>query len=224
MRKINIAIDGPSGVGKSTIAKMVSEKLDYLFINTGLMYRSISYFCIQNKVDIENEVEVVKHLNEMNLILLPQEQITLNGVNITRHLREDEISISASKIARYKEVRIFCVSKQQKYTTNKGVIMEGRDIGSVVIPDAELKIFLNANLSIRSERRIKQLQQTGELVFDEATVTENISKRDEFDANRSNDPLKKMPDAIEIDTSYIQITEVVEKIIELAMERIQNEQ
>ena len=223
MRKINIAIDGPSGVGKSTIAKTISEKLDYLFINTGLMYRSISYFCIENKIDIHNESEVVKHLNQINLNLLPQEQITLNNVNITKHLREEEISISASTIASYKEVRKFCVLKQQKYTINKGVIMEGRDIGSVVIPDAELKIFLNANLSIRSQRRIKQLQ-TVNIECDEKTVMENILKRDEFDANRTNDPLKKMSDAIEIDTSNIEITEVVNKIIELAMERINNEQ
>jgi cytidylate kinase len=223
MRKINIAIDGPSGVGKSTIAKTISEKLDYLFINTGLMYRSISYFCIENKIDIHNESEVVKHLNQINLTLLPQEQITLNNVNITKHLREEEISISASTIASYKEVRKFCVLKQQKYTINKGVIMEGRDIGSVVIPDAELKIFLNANLSIRSQRRIKQLQ-TVNIECDEKTVMENILKRDEFDANRTNDPLKKMSDAIEIDTSNIEITEVVNKIIELAMERINNEQ
>jgi cytidylate kinase len=223
MRKINIAIDGPSGVGKSTIAKTISEKLDYLFINTGLMYRSISYFCIENKIDIHNEREVVKHLNQINLNLLPQEQITLNNVNITKHLREEEISISASTIASYKEVRKFCVLKQQKYTINKGVIMEGRDIGSVVIPDAELKIFLNANLSIRSQRRIKQLQ-TVNIECDEKTVMENILKRDEFDANRTNDPLKKMSDAIEIDTSNIEITEVVNKIIELAMERINNEQ
>ncbi len=223
MSKINIAIDGPSGVGKSTIAKTISEKLDYLFINTGLMYRAISYFCIENKINIHNESEVVNNLKAIELVILPQEQITLNGINVSKNLREEEISIASSIIANYKEVRKFCVLKQQKYTTNKGVIMEGRDIGSVVIPDAELKIFLNANLSTRSQRRILQLQANN-IKCDQDSVQENILKRDEFDINRANDPLKKMLDAIEIDTSNITIDEVVNQIIELAMERINDEQ
>ncbi len=222
MSKINIAIDGPSGVGKSTIAKNISEKLGYLFINTGLMYRAISYFCIENGINIHDETEVVSNLNAINLMILPQEQIALNGANITKNLREEEISISSSIIANYKAVRKFCVLKQQKYTTNKGVIMEGRDIGSVVIPDAELKIFLNANLSVRSQRRILQLQANN-IECDETNVQQNILKRDEFDTNRVNDPLKKMLDSIEIDTSDITIDEVVNQIVKLAMERINNE-
>ncbi len=222
MKKINIAIDGPSGVGKSTIAKNIAKELDYLFINTGLMYRAISYFCINNKIDINNEELVVSNLEKINLLLLPNEEIELNQTNITKYLRDENISISASLIAKYKEVRTYCVSKQQKYTLIKGIVMEGRDIGSIVIPNAELKIFLNANLEIRAKRRIAQLE-INNIKCDGESVINNIKKRDELDQNRTNDPLIKTPNAIEIDTSYSTIEEVQNKILKLANERINNE-
>ncbi len=222
MKKINIGIDGPSGVGKSTIAKNIAKELDYIFINTGLMYRAISYFCIENEIDINNEEQVSLNLNQINLLLLPNEEIELNQINITKHLRDDNISISASIIANYKEIRTYCVSKQQKYTTIKGIVMEGRDIGSVVIPDAELKIFLTADLDIRAQRRIAQLEKNN-IKYDNESVISNIKKRDDFDKNRTNDPLIKTSNAIEIDTSYITIEEVQDKILEIAKERINNE-
>ncbi len=222
MRKINIAIDGASGVGKSTIARSIAKKLNYLFINTGLMYRSIAYFCIENKINVADEKAINLVLNKINLELLINDEILLNSVNITGLLLSDEISIFASQIARYKELRKFCVSKQQTYTINKGVVMEGRDIGSVVIPNAELKIFLHANLEKRAKRRIVQLKEKN-VQYDEHDVIKNILKRDEIDKNRKNSPLIKTKDAVEINTSNMSIKEVEEKIYCLFLERIKNE-
>ncbi|MDK2819567.1 MAG: (d)CMP kinase [Mycoplasmataceae bacterium] len=222
MKKINIAIDGPSGVGKSTIAKNIAKNLNYLFINTGLMYRAVAYFCIQNKIDLNDERKVINNLNKIILIMHPCEEVSLNNINITSHLWKDEISIFASKIASYKKVREFCVQKQQKFAIEKGVVMEGRDIGSVVIPNAELKIFLVANLEVRTARRMIQLEER-KIPYDKDNVFNNIKKRDELDKNRENDPLIKMPDAIEIDTSNISIEEVIKKILLLVDERISNE-
>lgn len=222
MKKINIAIDGPSGVGKSTISKKIAMNLNYLFINTGLMYRAIAYFCIQNKIDLNNEKEIVGNLNKIILTMHPLEEISLNQINVTQYLWQDDVSIFASKVASYKKVREFCVKKQQIFALQKGIVMEGRDIGSVVIPDAELKIFLSANLEIRTKRRIIQLEEK-KIKYDEESVFENIKKRDELDKNRENDPLIKMSDAIEIDTSNISIDEVISKILLLVNERISNE-
>ncbi|MGL5205054.1 MAG: (d)CMP kinase [Metamycoplasmataceae bacterium] len=222
MRKINIAIDGPSGVGKSTISKILADEIDYLFINTGLMYRTISYFCLKNNIDVKSEINVVKSLPDINLTLLPKEQVLLNNENVTKFLRDDDVSISASLIATYRDVREFCVLKQKKYTQKKGVVMEGRDIGSVVIPDAELKIFLTANSEVRIKRRIEQLKRN-KVIYDTDCVSMNLKKRDEADSTRIIDPLIKMPDAIEIDTSNISIKKVNEIILKLVQERIHNE-
>ncbi|MGL5205558.1 MAG: (d)CMP kinase [Metamycoplasmataceae bacterium] len=222
MKKINIAIDGPSGVGKSTIAKKIAEELHYLFINTGLMYRAISYFCLNNNIDTKNENDVVLNLVNINLELLPKEQTLLNNKNVTSFLRSDDVSISASLVASYKDVRKFCVLKQQKYTKQKGVVMEGRDIGSVVIPDAELKIFLTASSEVRVKRRIDQLEKSN-ADYDAESVGKNLKERDETDSTRDIDPLIKMPDAIEIDTSNISIEEVNKIILKLIQERTKNE-
>ncbi|MGL5732932.1 MAG: (d)CMP kinase [Metamycoplasmataceae bacterium] len=222
MKRINIAIDGPSGVGKSTIAKKIANELHYLFINTGLMYRAISYFCLKNNIDTKNENDVVKNLININLDLLPKEQAILNNENVTPFLRCDDVSVSASLVASYKEVRKFCVLKQQKYTLEKGVVMEGRDIGSVVIPNAELKIFLTACPEVRVKRRINQLEES-HAKYDAESVSQNLQKRDEADSTRDIDPLVKMPDAIEIDTSNISIEEVNKIILKLVQERTENE-
>ncbi|MGL5643590.1 MAG: (d)CMP kinase [Metamycoplasmataceae bacterium] len=222
MKKINIAIDGPSGVGKSTIAKRIAEELHYIFINTGLMYRAISYFCLKNNINTKNENDVVNNLININLELLPKEQAILNNKNVTSFLRSDDVSISASLVASYKEVRRFCVLKQQKYTKSKGVVMEGRDIGSVVMPDAELKIFLTASSEVRIKRRIDQLEESN-TKYDAESVSKNLKERDETDSTRDIDPLVKMPDAIEIDTSNISIDDVNKIILKLVQERINNE-
>lgn len=220
MKKINIAIDGPSGVGKSTIAKIIAHKLNLVFINTGLMYRSIGYFCIQNNIDLEDEISIYNEISKIKIDLLPNEVIKLNDINITKNLWVDEISIAASKVAKLKKVREFCVTKQQKIAKEKpGVVMEGRDIGSVVLKEAELKIFLCASNEIRVKRRVKQLVEKGEKV-NEADVMRNIIERDKRDSEREVTPLIKVPEAIEIDTSNFTIDDVVNKIVFLAEERM----
>ncbi|MBD5422932.1 MAG: (d)CMP kinase [Mycoplasma sp.] len=219
-KKINIAIDGPSGVGKSTVAKLVAKELDLIFINTGLMYRAIGYFCLQNNIDLGDEKKILSNILNIKLELLPNEIIKLNDVNITKNLWVDEISISASKVAKLKSIREFCVKKQQEIAKSKpGVVMEGRDIGSVVLKDAQLKIFLVANNDTRVERRLKQLLEKGENINKEE-VLKNIIERDKRDSEREITPLVKVSEAIEINTSNLTIEQVVKQIVDLAKNRI----
>ncbi len=218
MKKINIAIDGPSGVGKSTVAKEIAKKLDLVFINTGLMYRAIGYYCINNDIDLDDEQKIAKSLKEINLNLLPNEKIELNNIDITSKLWSDQISLVASKVAKLPKVREFCVQKQQLIAKNNpGVVMEGRDIGSVVLKNAELKIFLEANNEIRTKRRVEQLLAKG-MNVNEQDVLKNIIERDKRDSERDVTPLIKVPEAIVIDTSYLTLEEVIQKIVELARE------
>ncbi len=218
MKKINIAIDGPSGVGKSTVAKEIAKKLDLVFINTGLMYRAIGYYCINNDIDLDDEQKIAKSLKEINLNLLPNEKIELNNIDITSKLWSDQISLVASKVAKLPKVREFCVQKQQLIAKNNpGVVMEGRDIGSVVLKNAELKIFLEANNEIRTKRRVEQLFAKG-MNVNEQDVLKNIIERDKRDSERDVTPLIKVPEAIVIDTSYLTLEEVIQKIVELARE------
>ncbi len=218
MKKINIAIDGPSGVGKSTVAKEIAKKLDLVFINTGLMYRAIGYYCMNNDIDLDDEQKIAKSLKEINLNLLPNEKIELNNIDITSKLWSDQISLVASKVAKLPKVREFCVQKQQLIAKNNpGVVMEGRDIGSVVLKNAELKIFLEANNEIRTKRRVEQLLAKG-MNVNEQDVLKNIIERDKRDSERDVTPLIKVPEAIVIDTSYLTLEEVIQKIVELARE------
>lgn len=218
MKKINIAIDGPSGVGKSTVAKEIAKKLNLVFINTGLMYRAIGYYCMNNDIDLDDEQKIAKSLEEINLNLLPNEKIELNNIDITSKLWSDQISLVASKVAKLPKVREFCVQKQQLIAKNNpGVVMEGRDIGSVVLKNAELKIFLEANNEIRTKRRVEQLFAKG-MNVNEQDVLKNIIERDKRDSERDVTPLIKVPEAIVIDTSYLTLEEVIQKIVELARE------
>ena len=220
MKKINIAIDGPSGVGKSSVAKEIAKRLDLVFINTGLMYRAIGYYCVNHDIDLENEQKIIESLKAIDLNLLPNEKIELNGVDITNKLWSDQISLIASKVAKLPKVREFCVHKQQLIAKNNpGIVMEGRDIGSVVLKDAELKIFLEANNEIRTKRRVEQLLAKG-INANEADVLKNIIERDKRDSERDATPLIKVPEAIAIDTSYLTLEEVIQNIVELAKEII----
>lgn len=218
-KKINIAIDGPSGVGKSSIAKHISKKLNLVFVNTGLMYRAIGFYCLKNNINLDNEEDIKNNLKNIYLNMLSNEQIELNNENITSKLWDDKVSLSASKIAKYLSIRNFCVSQQKKIAKeNPGVIMEGRDIASVVLPNADLKIFLNASSEIRAKRRVEQLSQKGEKVsFEE--ILKNVIERDKQDKERKNAPLIKTSDAIEIDTSNLTLQQVIDEILSLVKER-----
>lgn len=220
MKKINIAIDGPSGVGKSTIAKIIANQLDLVFVNTGLMYRCIGYICLKNKIKFDDEKSILDYLNKAKIELLPNEIIKLNNEDITKNLWTDEVSLAASQVAKLKLIREFCVCQQQEIAKKQpGIVMEGRDIGTVVLKDAELKFFLTASVETRAARRIKQLSLKGQKVNEEE-ILNNIIERDKRDSEREHTPLIKPENAIEIDTSFLTIEEVVDKMIKLAKEKI----
>ena len=220
MKKINIAIDGPSGVGKSTIAKIIANQLDLVFVNTGLMYRCIGYICLKNKIKFDDEKSILDYLNKIKIELLPNEIIKLNNEDITKNLWTDEVSLAASQVAKLKLIREFCVYQQQEIAKNQpGIVMEGRDIGSVVLKDADLKFFLTASVETRAARRIKQLSLKGQKVNEEE-ILNNIIERDKRDSEREHTPLIKPENAIEIDTSFLTIEEVVDKMIKLAKEKM----
>ena len=221
MKKINIAIDGPSGVGKSSVAKAIANILDLVFINTGLMYRAVAFYFIVNNLNLNDEKLVNENLSKIKLKILANEQIELNDENVSSKLWTDEISLAASSVAKYLAVRNFCVKIQQKLTQEKpGVVMEGRDIGTVVLPNANLKIFLSADPEIRAQRRIKQLEAKGEIV-NHQDILKNVINRDETDQTRTIAPLEKAKDAIEIDTSNFSLEEVIEKIVNLAKTKME---
>ena len=220
-KKINIAIDGPSGVGKSSVAKAIAKKLDLVFINTGLMYRAVAFYFIINNLNLNDEKLVNENLSKIKLKILANEQIELNDENVSSKLWTDEVSLAASCVAKYLAVRNFCVKIQQKLAQEKpGVVMEGRDIGTVVLPNANLKIFLSADPEIRAQRRIKQLEAKGEIV-NHQDILKNVINRDETDQTRTIAPLEKAKDAIEIDTSNFSLEEVIEKIVNLAKTKME---
>ncbi|CAM9104787.1 (d)CMP kinase [Mycoplasma marinum] len=214
MNKKNIAIDGPAGSGKSTIAKIIAKKLGYTYINTGLMYRAIAYFSIKNNIDLSDEKAISKSFVSGMIELLPNEEVKLNGVRLSKELREDEISLGASTVAKYESIRKICVSEQQLMAKAKGVVMDGRDITSIVLPDAEVKVFMWASPEERANRRVLQNKELGYSTnFDK--ILNEINKRDYQDMNREVGPLIQTDDSIRLDTTDMSISEVVEKIIEI---------
>lgn len=214
----NIAIDGPSASGKSTIAKEIAKKLGFVHIDTGAMYRALAYNCIKKNVDIEDEEACVNLAKNTEIELLENGAVFLDGYNVTKSIRNDEVSLAASKISQYKEVRHILVKLQQAMASKKGFVMDGRDITSVVLTDAEVKIFQTADVKVRAQRRFQELIDKGlEADYDE--VYEDLVKRDNQDSNREESPLIKVDDAIEIDTTYLSIDESVALIMNFIKER-----
>lgn len=214
----NIAIDGPSASGKSTIAKEIAKKLGFVHIDTGAMYRALAYKCIKKNVDLEDEESCVNLAKNTEIELLENGAVFLDGYNVTKSIRNDEVSLAASKISQYKEVRHILVKLQQAMASKKGFVMDGRDITSVVLTDAEVKIFQTADVKVRAQRRFQELIDKGlEADYDE--VYEDLVKRDNQDLNREESPLIKVNDAIEIDTTYLSIDESVALIMNFIKER-----
>lgn len=203
---INIAIDGPSAAGKSTIANECAKLLGYTHLDTGAMYRCVAYLSKQLGIDECDEEKLGQMIDEMQ-ISFKQDEIFINGENVTTKLRNDEMSMRASNVSKLKLVRAKLVALQQKIAKDKGYILDGRDIGTVVLTDAELKIFLVASSEARATRRVKEYQQKG-IACNPKDVLADILKRDDQDSNRANSPLKKAEDAIEIDTSNMTIEDV----------------
>ncbi len=219
MKKISIAIDGPSASGKSTIAKRVAKELGYSYLDTGAMYRSISLYIYRQGIDIEDKDKVIEALDFIN-ISFKNGDIYLNGEDVSLEIRQEYISKITPRISSYKEVRTFLVAQQKSIAAKKEIIMDGRDIGSVVIPDAELKIYQVASVECRAMRRYQENIARG-IECDYETVKQDVIDRDYEDMNKEVGALIKCADAIEIDTSDMEIEEVVSKILALARERME---
>lgn len=214
----NIAIDGPSASGKSTIAKRLASKLGFTHIDTGAMYRAIAFLCLKNKISLDDELLCTEIAQNADIELNSSGEIFLNSLNVTQAIRSERVSWGASKVSQFKGVRDRLVEIQREIASKKGFVMDGRDITSVVLPDAELKIFQTADVSIRAKRRFDQLIQAGQVVeYDD--IYEDLVKRDEQDTNRTESPLIKVDDAIEMDTSYLDIDESVALILGLLESR-----
>ena len=209
-KRITIAIDGHSSCGKSTLAKSLAKKINYIFIDSGAMYRGVTLYCMRNQL-IENGTpsteKIINLLNEINLSFeyntkTDKADLFLNNENVEELIRMPDVAANVSKIATIKEVRQKLVEEQQKMGVNGGIIMDGRDIGSVVFPDAELKLFVTASNEIRAQRRFDELIDKGvQTTFQE--VYDNLVQRDELDSNRIESPLIQTSDAIVIDTSHL---------------------
>lgn len=227
MEKITIAIDGFSSTGKSTIAKQLAKKLEYIYVDSGAMYRAVTLYAMQNSfIDKNNflKEELIKNLSKINLSFqfnnqLGFAEIFLNKINVENEIRTLEVSNFVSRIAEIPEVRRKLVEQQQKMGKNKGVIMDGRDIGTVVFPNAELKFFLIASAKTRAQRRFEEMIERGDNVtFNE--ILNNVQSRDYIDSTRADSPLIKAKDAIEIDNSNLTKEEQFHKIYKLALEKI----
>jgi cytidylate kinase len=215
-KRFIVAIDGPAGSGKSTSAKLVAQKLGYLYIDTGAMYRAITFFAIQNNVlkNTEAIIAIAKTSDISLKFINGVTHVTVNGNEITEQIRLPEVNSNVSDISTIEEVRKILVDKQRKLAEeNSGVVMEGRDIATVVFPDANVKIFLIASIEERARRRSKEFEEKGVAVSVEE-VKENLQKRDKIDSTRDVSPLTKAHDAIEVDTSKVTIDQQVEIILE----------
>lgn len=219
-KKLTIAIDGFSACGKSTLAKDLAKKLNYIFIDSGAMYRGVALYCLENNLIIEGEPLVDKIIENLNHIQLEfktidqQSLLFLNDRNVSTEIRENAVANVVSKIATIKEVRQKLVSEQQKMGEKGGIIMDGRDIASVVFPNAELKLFVTADTKIRTQRRLDELKSKGiESSFDE--VAKNLEERDYMDTHRAESPLIQVKDAIVLDNSNLNREEQVEWVLKL---------
>lgn len=217
MKRIKIAIDGPSAAGKSTLAKAVAKKLDYVYIDTGSMYRCVAYYVVSKGIPMDDEKAVVAALPDIHITMEPN-KIFLNGKDVSKDIRTDEMSMGASKVSGYEAVRSFLVEQQRRMADFGGVILDGRDIGTVVLPDAELKIYQVASVKTRAMRRYLENKERG-LDSDLETITKEIEQRDYQDTHREHSPLKQADDAIVVDTSDLTLEEVVEKVMVL-VERV----
>jgi CMP/dCMP kinase len=217
---IIIAIDGPTASGKSTTAKLVADKLGFLHLNTGAMYRAVA-LCAKEKNCAKEDLAALKRiLEEIHLSFDEENNILLDGRNVAREVRLPEIASLASELSSIQEVREKLVARQQEIGADGAVVLEGRDIGTVVFPDAELKVFLVADPKVRAERRLEEMHELGsEITLEE--ITSQLAERDKRDRERTISPLSKAPDAVELDTSYLTIDGQVEKVVELAQKRMQ---
>jgi len=205
-KKITIAIDGYAGCGKSTLAKALAKALDYTFIDSGAMYRAVAFYCLENNLVLEQdeiaEATLIQQLDQISIQLGSDQRVWLNNQDITEVIRSPRVAGIVSKVAAIKAVRVKLVELQRQMSAAGGIVMDGRDIGTVVFPDAELKIFVTASSEVRTQRRLEELRAKGEVV-DQLAVEENLKSRDHQDSTRAESPLKQAADAVVLDTSAL---------------------
>lgn len=229
MKKITIAIDGFSSTGKSTIAKQLANKLQYIYVDTGAMYRAVTLFAMRKKHVSDKDIKLEKLSSDLSDIELKFQynpdlgfaEIFLNGENIEKEIRTLKVSNCVSKIAEISEVRKMLVAQQKAMGMHKGIVMDGRDIGTVVFPDADLKFFMTSSAETRATRRFNELINLGqEVTFQE--ILENVQNRDYIDSNRKDSPLVKANDAIEIDNTNLTLKEQFEMIYDIVNDKLKN--
>ena len=213
-KNISVAIDGPSAAGKSTIAKMVAKKENFIYIDTGAMYRCVAYYCLTQKIDLNDEKAVEQAIEHIQIRLTSDNKVYLNDEDVSNQIRQDQVSLGASCVSKYQAVRSFLVDEQRKMAKAGNVILDGRDIGTVVLPNADLKIYQIASVETRAKRRYLENLERG-LDADLETIKKEIEERDYQDTHREISPLKKAEDAVELDTSSLTLEEVVEQVLTL---------
>lgn len=220
--KIAVAVDGPAGAGKSSISKIVAKKLGYLYIDTGAMYRSVTWAVLHNHIDVNNQNAVEALLPELDLTMEASDdscKVFIAGQDVTDFIRTPQVNNAVSIVASYKGVRQYLVERQRLMAEAGGVILDGRDIGSVVLPNAELKIYLTASVEARAMRRYLEVKGTvNEQTLED--IKESVMQRDDMDKNRKESPLIQVEDAVLVDSSEMTFDETVEHILHLVQERI----
>ncbi|MER2063285.1 MAG: (d)CMP kinase [Alkalibacterium sp.] len=213
-KSLTIAIDGPASSGKSTVAKRIASELGLIYVDTGAMYRTLTFEALKNNVNIKDQEALVALLEKTEITFEPNEKgqtVFSNGVDVTHDIRENNVTNTVSVVAAHAKVRRLMVKRQQDMASNNGVVMDGRDIGTVVLPDADLKIFLVASVKERAERRHKENKSKG-IFSDLDQLKKDIAERDYKDSTRDSSPLKQAEDAVRIDTTKMTIEEVVSEI------------
>lgn len=221
-KNLNIAIDGPASSGKSTIAKLLADKYHLVYVDTGAMYRTLTYLALKNKVDVENEQALTELLKNTEITFKRSkngQDVFANGENITDVIRQHNVTNNVSVVSSFPKVREELVRRQQILAEQSGVVMDGRDIGTVVLPNADVKIFLVASVQERAERRYLENKEKG-MASDFEQLKQEIIARDEYDSNREVSPLKQADDAVLLDTTSLSIQEVVKKSIEIINNKI----
>lgn len=219
MNKIVIAVDGLSSTGKSSMAKSLAKKLGYTFIDSGAMYRAITLYFLRHDIDLNNKDAVQLALGNIVLSFNAENQMCLNGENVAEAIRSVEVSNYVSPVATLETVRTFAVAQQQAMGESKGMVMDGRDIGTTVFPNAELKLYLMASEEVRCQRRFDELRAKDPAISFDA-VRANLLERDYIDTHREISPLRKADDAVELDNSLLTLDETIEAAYQLALSRM----
>lgn len=217
----SIAIDGPAGAGKSTIAKAVARELGYVYIDTGAMYRAVGLFCLDEAIALTDEARVSEAVRDIDITIAYDEdgaqQVFLNGANVSTRIRTQQVGDAASTVSQYPAVREKMVKLQQSLAEHTSVVMDGRDIASKVLPNADTKIYLTASVEERARRRANELREKGELC-DIAEVEAEIRARDDRDMHRQHSPLIQVPEAVLVDSTTLTIDETIDRILEICMQ------